>query len=99
MNDQREEARAGSPAGDQYKAALHSVLHEICGSVAAQLAGWRVSSEMPGPAEQWIFVHNQRSVVRPQGWKLHVSAGVATAEAVLRRALSVLLAEDASFKV
>lgn len=39
------------------------------------------------------------AMARSQGWKLHISAGVGSAEAVLRRALPILLAERASFKV
>lgn len=46
----------------------------------------------------WIAVTNDRSLPR-QGWKLHVSAGVASAAAVLRNVLPVLLAERANFKV
>jgi serine/threonine protein kinase len=77
---------------------LYAVVQEICGSAAAQSAGWRVQVRAD-PSEQWIFVRNERSAMRPQGWKLHVSAGAASAEAALCRALPVLLAEDASFKV
>ena len=36
---------------------------------------------------------------REQGWKLHLSAGLFSAEEVLRRALPVLLAETAAFKL
>lgn len=73
-------------------------IQEICGSAIVQSAGWRIA-ESHDSAEQWIFVRNERSAMRSQGWKLHVSAGVAAAEATLRRVLPVLLADDASFKV
>jgi hypothetical protein len=36
---------------------------------------------------------------RMQGWKIHISAAVASVEEVLERSLPVLLAENASFKV
>ncbi len=45
----------------------------------------------------WIRVHN--GAVPSQGWKLHVSAGLTSADEVLRRVAPVLLAEKASFKV
>jgi hypothetical protein len=42
---------------------------------------------------------NERVEIPEQDWKLHASADPTSAEAVLRRALPVLLAEDAGFKV
>src|SRR5439155_15017643 len=50
-------------------------------------------------SDTWLEVHSERGSIPGQGWKLHLSAGACSAEAVLRRALPVLLADDASFKV
>lgn len=47
----------------------------------------------------WIMVSYDGVPVPEQGWKLHLSANESTAEAVLRRALPVLLARRATFKV
>ncbi|MDJ0575784.1 MAG: class IV lanthionine synthetase LanL [Xenococcaceae cyanobacterium MO_234.B1] len=47
----------------------------------------------------WIQIINEGVTIPAQGWKLHVSASVLSAEEVLQRTLPVLLAEDASFKV
>ncbi|MBI4492790.1 MAG: hypothetical protein HY690_08375 [Chloroflexi bacterium] len=71
---------------------------EICGTDAARAAGWYVASS-PNPAQAWIWVRNDRVAPPQQGWKLHLSAALPAATEVLRRALPVLLAEDASFKV
>src|SRR5215216_2753664 len=47
----------------------------------------------------WISCRHADSRMPAQGWKLHVSAGVATAAETLRRVLPIVLAEDISFKV
>ena len=47
----------------------------------------------------WLHVRNTRTRCPEQGWKLHVSAGIGSAEAVLRQVLPVLLAEGVEFKL
>lgn len=47
----------------------------------------------------WITLEHRDSVVPQRGWKLHISATTEVADEVLRRALGVLLADDAPFKV
>ena len=64
----------------------------------ARAAGWRVEPEAD-TTRTFFYVNNERAEVPDQGWKLHVSAYVGSAEEVLRRALPVLLEGDASFKV
>lgn len=49
------------------------------------------------PGGRWLRVVHAGARTPEQGWKLHVSAALANAEAVLARALPVLLAEDATF--
>ncbi|MFF8593898.1 class IV lanthionine synthetase LanL [Streptomyces sp. NPDC015220] len=48
--------------------------------------------------ESWCHVTSRTGTVPEQGWKLHLSATVASAPAVLARALDVLLTEDSAFK-
>lgn len=69
----------------------------VCGE-PIRAAGWRVEPDVE-PSPNWIRVLSDRASPPTQGWKLHVSAAVFSAEAVLRRALPVLFAENASFKV
>jgi class IV lanthipeptide synthase len=69
-------------------------------AVTAAGNGWRL--DPPGSvakADPWIWVRRNNSVIPDAGWKLHVSATPWSAPEVLRRALHVLLAEDARFKV
>lgn len=51
------------------------------------------------PSQQWISFHCDSGTRPQQGWKLHVSAHISSAEAVLRRVLPILLAEAMDFKV
>lgn len=60
--------------------------------------GWVVETEI-APDETWIMLQNVYAAPREQGWKLHISAGLPTAEIVLRRVLPVLLVETAEFKI
>jgi hypothetical protein len=59
---------------------------------------WIIEAD-PGPRPVWIHVRHSDVFLPEQGWKLHISAGVSSAEAVLSRILSVLLREKAIFKV
>ena len=68
--------------------------------VRAECAGvpgeqWRVSLD---PDAKWVQAAHAQAHTPPQGWKLHVSATVLSAEAVLRRVLPVLLSEPGHFK-
>jgi serine/threonine protein kinase len=77
---------------------LLPIIVESCNGLAGRLGGWHI--ETTGVAHPlWIMVRNSRSTYRQQGWKLHVSAGITFARAVLDQALDVLLAEHAEFKV
>lgn len=59
---------------------------------------WHVK-QSADPSRQWISFHCDSGTRPQQGWKLHVSATVSSAEAVLRRVLPILLAEATDFKV
>ena len=49
--------------------------------------------------DDWIHVQNADCVTPAQGWKLHVSAAVSNAQAVLERALPLLLHAPLNFKL
>jgi class IV lanthipeptide synthase len=59
---------------------------------------WRIEAN-PNASSYWVVARHEASRQPEQGWKLHVAADGRTAEAVLRRALPVLIDEDADFKV
>ncbi len=63
---------------------------------AASEGLWQIDFELDS---QWIKVGHPAARTPDQGWKLHVSATVLSAEDVLRRALPVLLTEPCRFKV
>src|SRR5215210_7948523 len=77
---------------------LLTLVIETCGDEVVRDAGWRVDPGANGYRID-VNVRKDRAETPEQGWKLHVSADPTSAEAVLRSALPVLLAEDASFKV
>lgn len=77
---------------------FYAILAEDCQHWDALASRWRISGTDADAI--WIEVHPHNLTSTPrQGWKLHISAGVPWAEAILHRALSVLLASDAAFKI
>jgi tRNA A-37 threonylcarbamoyl transferase component Bud32 len=82
-------ARDARPATD-----LRAIVAGACDAPEVHGAAWRIQGDAT-----WIVVRRDARESPAQGWKLHVSAGVGSAEAVLRRALPVLLRADADFKV
>jgi hypothetical protein len=84
---------ASTTSDQAYLAILRTALRRS----ASDGTRWRV--EPPAtPAAWWTFVEHPEWPRIAQGWKLHVTATVATAETVLRNTLPVLLASSASFK-
>lgn len=77
---------------------LASAVRDFLGQYPDRLSAqqWRVEEESDSP---WIWVTRELAEIPEQGWKLHLSATVASAVTVLGRALPVLLANGASFKV
>jgi hypothetical protein len=73
---------------------------DIWGSVSTAVvrldsrSSWRL-----GRSGAWITACHEPSSRPEQGWKLHVAAGLLTAEAVLRRSLPPILDEGVDFKV
>lgn len=79
-------------------------------AIAGAGGGWEIDhdrhrvDQARGPkddhgADPWIRLRRPGSSLGEQGWKLHVSATPWAAPEILRRALGVLLPEDAPFKV
>ncbi|MGH2346450.1 MAG: protein kinase domain-containing protein, partial [Chloroflexota bacterium] len=76
---------------------FHDLPAEALGQAAARDVGWDEAPSLDR-AGIWLRARNGRAAPREQGWKLHISANAASAADVLRRALAVLLEEDANFK-
>src|SRR5579884_2678540 len=49
--------------------------------------------------QTWLRFFHRTSLLREQGWKLHVSANVSSAEKILRQTLPILLQEAVNFKM
>jgi tRNA A-37 threonylcarbamoyl transferase component Bud32 len=89
----------GAVAADRDRSeGLLALIMEACSGESARAAGWRIEPDTDA-SRVFIRVRNDHAEIRQQGWKLHVSANPTSAEAVLRRALPVLVAENAGFKV
>jgi hypothetical protein len=63
----------------------------------ADFAGWEVTA--PAAPDIWTYFRPPGAAPPRQGWKLHVSATLAEAPSVLRRALPVLTGKALAFKV
>ena len=79
---------------EQTPSAIQTLILEHCGLAT----DWHIETSVD-QHPQWIALRHKRAGFPTQGWKLHVTAGIASAEAVLACALPVLLAEEVSFKV
>jgi tRNA A-37 threonylcarbamoyl transferase component Bud32 len=71
-----------------------AAIDEVCGAEP----GWRVE-QWPSHRAIWCTARHARHRLPAQGWKLHLSATITTAETVIERVLPVLLAERCAFKV
>jgi tRNA A-37 threonylcarbamoyl transferase component Bud32 len=85
------EAASSSPADDPIRP-------EVERALAGAGPGWSMSTFPEDPAV-WISFEHRYSRPPARGWKLHVSATIASSVEVLRRALVVLLGDSAGFKV
>src|SRR5437870_1218970 len=84
--------------GKELAVSFLAIVTEACSREEVRAADWHIVSRL-GDSKDWIHVHNNCAVIPQQGWKLHISANVWSAEEVLRRTLPIILAEDANFKV
>ncbi|HET8840179.1 MAG TPA: class IV lanthionine synthetase LanL [Ktedonobacteraceae bacterium] len=73
---------------------LDDLFYTIITEVLEDRIAWSVRR-----TEAWIIVSRESVVLPEQGWKLHVSAGLSSAEAVLSRILPVLCDAQVCFKV
>jgi serine/threonine protein kinase len=89
---------ARSPIVDGNDEFILGLITEIFAPAVAPDSGWHVEPA-GNESELWVKVRKYGTPMPEQGWKLHVSAAPLSVEEVLRRALPVLLAEDANFKV
>ncbi|MFD7629742.1 class IV lanthionine synthetase LanL [Streptomyces sp. NPDC059851] len=71
---------------------LESLLHRALHTTGTDTC-WTTDAD-----ETWCRLTPRSEVLRKQGWKLHVSATVASAPEVLAKALDVLLREGSAFK-
>jgi hypothetical protein len=74
------------------------LLAELCSPPGALAPDRRLIKQDSSRSEPWLFVRGEAPMPE-QGWKLHVSSGVPSAEHALRRAVPVLLEEGIDFKV
>lgn len=84
-------APASSDTGPYMEIARRALNH------AADPAMWQIE-HTPKQGGDWIRVRHPSVSIPQQGWKLHVSASIRSAEEVLSRALSVLLSTPTQFK-
>ena len=89
---------APAPTTDRAQSGFLAIISELRASEDAAARGWHHEPHV-NSSGWWIVLHNQHAASPEQGWKLHISAASTSAETVLRRALPVLFAENAEFKV
>lgn len=75
-----------------------NIISKACGADSIYANNWRIKTDSES-SQMWIHIINEYVPIPAQGWKLHISSSVLSAEEVLQRTLPVLLAENASFKV
>jgi len=73
---------------------FYEIVHAAFTSEEARSAGWSIDV-----TNEWILISNRNALMPPQGWKLHISAGLCSAEVVLCRVIPVLQAEHICFKI
>lgn len=77
---------------------LVQIVREIYSSDSPRNTHWRIE-QSSDPLRQWLQFHTGPASLPQQGWKLHVSASVSSARAVLRAVLPILFARSATFKM
>ena len=98
MNVLYKDSRVLHPADEVGFDSYRAIIRDVCARHASDPDRWRIDADAAIGAT-WIRLVHEDARVPEQGWKLHVSAGLWSAEAVLRRALPVLLTEPVCLKV
>src|SRR5712691_8319318 len=73
---------------------FYALVVEKFAHVEANDAEWAVHV-----TEEWITITNKNVALPSQGWKLHISAGLFSAEQILLRVIPIVQAEGVSFKI
>ncbi len=76
---------------------LLGIVHDMLNNEASSLH-WHVEKSSD-QQQQWLRCTCESAYLPAQGWKLHISATVYSAQAVLRRVLPVLFASTTNFKI
>ncbi len=79
---------------NQEEGPLYAIIVEKFASAGADDTEWDIHV-----TKEWITISNKKVTLPSQGWKLHVSAGLYSAERVLLSVIPILQAEGVSFKV
>jgi tRNA A-37 threonylcarbamoyl transferase component Bud32 len=78
---------------------IERIIGEMCGSEKMEACGWRIEEPFSQGDLLWISISHRQAARRQQGWKIHISAAVPSAESILYSALPILLSEPTHFKV
>lgn len=92
------DSRVPRPADSAIAGSYLTIIREICARHASEPERWHLDADTD-PAATWIRLTHRDARVPEQGWKLHVSASLWSADTVLQHALPVLLAEKVCLKV
>ncbi len=84
--------------GEPTRESFLPLVKELLGTDDPRAAGWSIREDSSVGA-RWIHAASDRARTPVQGWKLHVSATVVSAEDVLRRVLPILRRDYVCFKV
>ncbi|GCE14650.1 class III lanthionine synthetase LanKC N-terminal domain-containing protein [Tengunoibacter tsumagoiensis] len=76
---------------------LIAVAREVCAQNAPLTQQWNINYAYDAQ-KPWLRFVRQNTTLPSQGWKLHVSASIDSAAALLRCVLPLLLAESSAFK-
>lgn len=84
------------PAADRDAGSLLALVCELARRATANATDWSIAPSLDG---WWIKASHRAAHAPDQGWKLHLAATPASINDMLRRAVPLLLAEDADFKL
>lgn len=84
-----------SPDSDQDNPYMEIARNAVFQTVDFDL--WKIE-RTSGHGGDWIRIGHTSASIPQQGWKLHISASISSAEEVLSRALAVLLSTPTQFK-
>jgi Lanthionine synthetase C-like protein/Protein kinase domain len=98
MNVLHKDSRIPPSGGTEGVASYLAIVREMCATSATEPMLWHIEAAAD-LGLTWIRLRHDAARLPEQGWKLHVSATLWSAESVLRRTLPILLAEPVQLKV